>query len=338
MADLPEPMSAAIPSGQVSASTGRGTAESPSCPLLGLPDDRVTRFSYPSVAHRCHAASKPRPIDLGHQAAFCLVATFPECARYRAAVAPGRQVVATPVAAATPVTSAVVTGPTRVAGGGPGTPAGPGTSGTSGNPGASGGLGNVGGPGNFGDPRNPRTPWPRHPRRSRRWAHAVAVLIAVVVLAGAAYLASPAISDWIRQAGGGAAASSPSPSATPASTAATSASNSTVPGSPITPACERHHRHQPDRRRRTLGDPVTVDHFWRGARAGTNGRDEFGIENSAQGQAQRSVTLSVHLLRESVRAARAFSRRPAVTMASATMTLRRWSTRPPRRGRVAGTL
>jgi LysM repeat protein len=235
MADLPEPMSAAIPSGQVSASTGRGTAESPSCPLLGLPDDRVTRFSYPSVAHRCHAASKPRPIDLGHQAAFCLVATFPECARYRAAVAPGRQVVATPVAAATPVTSAVVTGPTRVAGGGPGTPAGPGTSGTSGNPGASGGLGNVGGPGNFGDPRNPRTPWPRHPRRSRRWAHAVAVLIAVVVLAGAAYLASPAISDWIRQAGGGAAASSPSPSATPASTAATSASNSTVPGSPITP-------------------------------------------------------------------------------------------------------
>ena len=91
MADLPEPMSPAFPAGPVSASTGRGTAESASCPLLGLPDDRVTRFSFPSVAHRCYAANRPRPIDLGHQAAFCLAATFPDCDRYRPAVAPGRQ-------------------------------------------------------------------------------------------------------------------------------------------------------------------------------------------------------------------------------------------------------
>jgi LysM repeat protein len=64
-------------------------------------------------------------------------------------------------------------------------------------------------------------------------------LIAVVVVAGAAYLASPAITDWIRPAGGGAATNSPSPSAgpsaTPAPTAATSGRSSTAPGSPIAP-------------------------------------------------------------------------------------------------------
>ena len=61
----------------------------PTCPLLGLPDDPVTRFSFPSVAHRCRATDRPRPIELGHQATFCLGGTYPECAWYRAAVASG---------------------------------------------------------------------------------------------------------------------------------------------------------------------------------------------------------------------------------------------------------
>ena len=221
MADLSDPMAPAYASGQVSASTERGAAESPSCPLLGLPDDRVTRFSYPTAAHRCHATSRPRPIDLGHQAAFCLAATFPECVRYRTVVAPGRQ------AAATPRTSAVVHGPARAAVGGPA---------SSGNPGASGSPGNSDGPGNVGEPRNPGAAWRRPPRRSTRWARTAAILIALVVLAAAAYLATPAITDWIRQAGGGAAANSPSPSAvpstTPGPTVATSTRGSTAPGSP----------------------------------------------------------------------------------------------------------
>jgi LysM repeat protein len=74
----------------MSGPQGNRLAESPSCPLLGLPDDPLSRFSYPSVAHRCRAEDRPRPIDLNHQGAFCLAAMYPECPRYRAAAASRR--------------------------------------------------------------------------------------------------------------------------------------------------------------------------------------------------------------------------------------------------------
>ena len=61
--------------------------ELPCCPLLGLPDDPNSRFSFPSVGHRCRASDRLRPIDLGHQSAFCLAATYPDCPRYQAAAA-----------------------------------------------------------------------------------------------------------------------------------------------------------------------------------------------------------------------------------------------------------
>jgi len=79
----------------MSGPEGHRLAESPTCPLLGLPDDPLSRFSYPSVAHRCRADDRPRLIDLGHQGAFCLSETYPECPRYRAAPAPGRPGAAT---------------------------------------------------------------------------------------------------------------------------------------------------------------------------------------------------------------------------------------------------
>jgi hypothetical protein len=64
--------------------------ESPSGPLLGLPDDPVTQFSFPSVSLRCRATDRPRLIELDHQAMFCLGPTYPECSRYRGAAAPTR--------------------------------------------------------------------------------------------------------------------------------------------------------------------------------------------------------------------------------------------------------
>ena len=68
--------------------------ESPCCPLLGLLDDPNSRFSFPSVGHRCRASDRVRPIDLGHQSAFCLAAAYPDCPRYQAAAAAGRSGVA----------------------------------------------------------------------------------------------------------------------------------------------------------------------------------------------------------------------------------------------------
>lgn len=79
----------------MSGPQGNRLAESPSCPLLGLPDDELSRFSYPSVGHRCRADDRPRPIDLGHQASFCLAAMYPECPRYRAAAVSRRPGAAT---------------------------------------------------------------------------------------------------------------------------------------------------------------------------------------------------------------------------------------------------
>ena len=60
-------------------------AEPVTCPLLGMPDDPRTRFSFATPSHRCYAGSQPSVIDLGYQGTFCLAAAFPECGRFRAA-------------------------------------------------------------------------------------------------------------------------------------------------------------------------------------------------------------------------------------------------------------
>jgi LysM repeat protein len=69
----------------------------------------------------------------------------------------------------------------------------------------------------------------------------VAIVLAVAVLAGAAYLASPAIGDWMRQMGAGAAATSPLPSTSPPAAPATpaptpTATRAAVPSITPTPA------------------------------------------------------------------------------------------------------
>jgi LysM repeat protein len=171
----------------MSGPEGRRLAESPSCPLLGLPDDQLSRFSYPSVGHRCRADDRPRPIDLGHQAAFCLTAMYPECPRYRAAAVSRGPGDATP---ATAEGSGVAMERARADAGGPGSPG-----------------------------RQPDA------RTTSRWRRVVAIVLAVAVLvlavavlAGAAYFASPAIADWMQQMGAGTSAASPSPSTPPPAT------------------------------------------------------------------------------------------------------------------------
>ena len=166
----------------MSGPEGRRPAESPSCPLLGLPDDQLSRFSYPSVGHRCRADDSPRAIDLGHQAAFCLTAMYPECPRYRAAAVSRRPGAATP---ATAEASGVALERARADAGGPGTPGEPGR---------------------------------RPPTRTSRWRRVVAIGIGIAVVAGVVYFASPAIADWMQQMGAGASAASPSPSTPPPAT------------------------------------------------------------------------------------------------------------------------
>jgi len=184
----------------MSGPEGRRPAESPSCPLLGLPDDQLSRFSYPSVGHRCRADDSPRAIDLGHQAAFCLTAMYPECPRYRAAAVSRRPGAATP---ATAEASGVALERARADAGGPGTPGEPGR---------------------------------RPPTRTSRWRRVVAIGIGIAVVAGVVYFASPAIADWMQQMGAGASAASPSPStpppATPAPTLATPAPTPTPAATP----------------------------------------------------------------------------------------------------------
>jgi len=184
----------------MSGPEGRRPAESPSCPLLGLPDDQLSRFSYPSVGHRCRADDSPRAIDLGHQAAFCLTAMYPECPRYRAAAVSRRPGAATP---ATAEASGVALERARADAGAPGTPGEPGR---------------------------------RPPTRTSRWRRVVAIGIGIAVVAGVVYFASPAIADWMQQMGAGASAASPSPStpppATPAPTLATPAPTPTPAATP----------------------------------------------------------------------------------------------------------
>ena len=232
----------------MSGSERRRPAESPSCPLLGLPDDPDTRFSFPSVAHRCRATEHPRPIDLAHQGAFCLATTYPDCPRYQAAAAPRRS-------------GGVTTAP-RPADAKPGDPistdrvtAEVGPAGTPGLTGAAGAIRAAEAArtsGSLGTPDRPAMPWtlirsvsPGSPKptdplaptdrsgrtdppKAVRGRRAVVVVIAIAVLAVlavAAYLASPAMGDWLRQTGTGAPAASPLPlvsrSATPAATLGT---------------------------------------------------------------------------------------------------------------------
>jgi hypothetical protein len=52
------------------------------CPYLGLPEDRVSRFSYPETAHRCFATGRATSISLEHQATYCLNQAYPDCSRF----------------------------------------------------------------------------------------------------------------------------------------------------------------------------------------------------------------------------------------------------------------
>jgi LysM repeat protein len=172
--------------------------EAPTCPLLGLPDDPVTRFSFPSEAHRCRATDRPRSIELDHQAAFCLGGNYPACARYQAVAAPGRS--SAPQPASAPAA-------TRGAGPVPATKA-----------------------------ASAAEPVPARSPRSGRWRRAVVVIVVAVVLAVAAYLAGPVVVDWLRQAGVGTVTASPAASIVVLATRdagrpATTAASTVSPGS-----------------------------------------------------------------------------------------------------------
>jgi LysM repeat protein len=58
------------------------------CPYLGLVDDPVTHFAFPSTAQRCHSARRAVAIDLTKQARDCLTSQHLACSRYRPIAAP----------------------------------------------------------------------------------------------------------------------------------------------------------------------------------------------------------------------------------------------------------
>jgi len=58
--------------------------DAPACPLLGLAADPRTRFTFPHPGHRCHAARRPKTIDLARQSSYCLSSSFAACERFRA--------------------------------------------------------------------------------------------------------------------------------------------------------------------------------------------------------------------------------------------------------------
>lgn len=208
--------------------------EGPTCPLLGLPDDPDTRFSFPSEAHRCRAKDRPQPIDLGHQVAYCLADAYPTCPRYVAAASrPSRASKPVPVAIAitelpgsATAVPAIETRPapqggpplapaaTHVPAATPVPPATPVPSGWIGEPrsGASpvarAPLARVGLPPIVTPERTPESP-----RRSMAlWRRVLAVALAVVVVAASALLGGPILADWLRGAGVGAVSGSPAPS------------------------------------------------------------------------------------------------------------------------------
>ena len=197
---------------------GPRAVEAPSCPLLGLPNDAVTRFSFPSVAHRCRATDHPRPIDLGHQGTFCLAATYTDCPRYQAAATPRRAsgtVLASPAPRDARTTVPEPVKATKMAGA-PTAPLAPGDRGA-----------------HHALDRNAQaSPGPTGGSRRRR--RVAAVVLTAIVLAGAAYLTSPMIVDWVRQMGVGGPASSPLLSTAPR-TSPTQASSTPVPTGTPTP-------------------------------------------------------------------------------------------------------
>ncbi len=179
--------------------------EAPSCPFLGLPDDPVTRFSFPSEAHRCRATDRPRPIELGHQATFCLGGTYPECPRYRAAA--GQRPADTGSPASRPTDAAAIPADALPMATGVQTPVAPSILPIApGVPLARVGLSQVAAPAREPDATRPSM---------GRWRRAMAVVVAVVVVAASAFLGGPILADWLMGAGVGAAPPSAAASITP---------------------------------------------------------------------------------------------------------------------------
>lgn len=61
----------------------RNPLSATACPLLGLVQDRQSRFEYPHPSHRCFAAERPWAPDARAQSALCLGPGFGGCERYR---------------------------------------------------------------------------------------------------------------------------------------------------------------------------------------------------------------------------------------------------------------
>jgi hypothetical protein len=58
--------------------------DSSACPLLGLALDPRTRYTFPHLGHRCHAARPPRGIEPDRQSTYCLSLNFTACERHLA--------------------------------------------------------------------------------------------------------------------------------------------------------------------------------------------------------------------------------------------------------------
>ena len=54
------------------------------CPLLGIPFDPATHFLYPTEENACGSLRGPEPLDLRHQAQFCLSENYAVCPYFEA--------------------------------------------------------------------------------------------------------------------------------------------------------------------------------------------------------------------------------------------------------------
>ncbi len=95
-----------------------------SCPMLGLPFDRRTHYTFPDPAHRCFAEKRLATADPARQATNCLTSRFPECERFRGSQHPDAVAYRSSVAASVeplvasstiPTTAPDMAGPTSVA-------------------------------------------------------------------------------------------------------------------------------------------------------------------------------------------------------------------------------
>jgi PAS domain-containing protein len=79
----PIPVSAPPPpgAGEPPAPASRPTA----CAYLGILDDPTTRHGYPTPSNFCHAAARPREVELDYQADTCLKGEWAGCPRFPAA-------------------------------------------------------------------------------------------------------------------------------------------------------------------------------------------------------------------------------------------------------------